>query len=277
MKPSPGRAAPTDPDAPAPPGGWPSLGEVREAARNGDGSGVRVAVIDSGLETTHPRLASLKVVEALAFLEKAAGIEVLEDAPGDPYGHGTAVADIVHRLAPGAEIGSFRVIDGRSLSRTHLICAGVREAIARGYHVINCSFGCRGLAKFILPHKEWADEAWLRGVHVVAACSNLDSSEAEWPSHFASVVGVDLADCRGEKLYYRPDHMVSFSARGENVEVAWSGGGVQVQTGTSYAAPRVAALIARILSRHPGLPPSFMHAALASVAEPWRPELSADW
>jgi len=258
-------------------GGWPSLDEVREALHEGDGHGVRVAVIDSGVETTHPRLAALKVVETLAFVEAAGGVEVVEDAPGDPYGHGTAVADIVHRIAPQAEIGSFRVIDGRSLSRTHLICAGVREAIGRGYHVLNCSFGCRGLAKFILPHKEWADEAWLRGVHVVAACSNLDSSETEWPSHFASVVGVDLADTGGDELYHRPDHMVSFSARGENVEVAWSGGGVQVQTGTSYAAPRVAALIARILSRHPGLPPSFMHAALASVSEPWHPGLSADW
>lgn len=257
--------------------GWPSAAEIREALRRGDGDGVRVAVIDSGIERGHPRLASLEIAESLAFVETPRGVAAVEDAEGDPYGHGTAVADIIHRLAPRAEIGSFRVIDGRSLSRTHLICAGVREAIARGYHVLNCSFGCRGLAKFILPHKEWADEAWLRGVHVVAACSNLDSSETEWPSHFASVLGVDLADCAGDELYYRPDHMVGFSARGENVEVAWSGGGVQVQTGTSYAAPRVAAFVARILSRHPQLPAAFMHAALAAAAEPWHPGLSADW
>ena len=59
------------------------------------------------------------------------------------------------------------------------------------------------LAKFILPHKEWADEAWLRGAHVVAACSNNDSRETEWPAHFASVIeeGNDLAaDTRARTL-----------------------------------------------------------------------------
>ena len=256
---------------------WPSLDEISEASRIGTGKGIRVAVIDSGVETSHPRLSSLEVSDCIAFEEKAGTVQIIEEDGIDGFGHGTAVADIIHQVAPEAEIGSFRVIDARSFSKTHLICAGVKEAIRRGYQVLNCSFGCRGLAKFILPHKEWADEAWLRGIHVVAACSNGGNDEAEWPSHFASVIGVDLADTAGDDFFYRDDHLVSFSAKGENVEVAWLNGGVQVQTGTSFAAPRISAHIARILSVYPSIPPSMMQCFLASIAKPWHHGLSSDW
>ena len=256
---------------------WPTPEEARQAVQTGKGAGVRVAVIDSGIEANHPRLSSLNIVDSVAFTEERGRIVCVENVEDDTYGHGTAVAGIIHEIAPEAEVGSFRVIDGRSVSRSHLICAGVREAIKRGYHILNCSFGCRGKAKFILPHKEWADEAWLKGVHVVAACSNTDSSEAEWPAHFASVIGVDMTDNTGDEFYFRGDHMVSFFARGENVEVAWSGGGVQLQTGTSFAAPRISGMVARILSCYPDLSPAMMYHVLSTVAEPWRPELSFDW
>lgn len=257
--------------------GWPGLDEVREAARTGTGEGVRVAVIDSGIEADHPRLSSLRLLDSLGFEEQGGRIHLVEGGGSDSYGHGTAVAGIIHEIAPRAAIGSFRVIDARSASRTHLVCAGVREALFRGYQVINCSFGCRGMAKFILPHKEWADAAWLRGAHVVAACSNVDSSETEWPSHFASVIGVDLAQTDGDEIYFRPDHLVSYAARGENVEVAWAGGGVRRQTGTSFAAPRITGLVARILSVFPDMSPPMMLAALAAIAEPWHPDLSTNW
>ncbi len=256
---------------------FPTLAQVREASENGTGRGVKVAVIDSGIEANHPRLANASIIDLVAFEERHGVVEVVEENADDSFGHGTAVADIIHRNAPEAEIGSFRVIDARSVSRTHLICAGVREAMRRGYHILNCSFGCRGMAKFILPHKEWSDEAWLKGVHVVAACSNTDNDEAEWPSHFAPVFGVDLAETEEEKIYYRPEHLVSFSARGENVEVAWLNGGIQRQTGTSFAAPKISAHIARILSVYPGIPPSMMYALVSSIAEPWHPGLSPDW
>lgn len=257
--------------------GWPALGEILQAARHGTGEGVRVAVIDSGIEADHPRLGKLRLRDSVGFEEEDGIVRLVEGGGHDAYGHGTAVAGILHEVAPLAEVGSFRVIDARSSSRTHLICAGVREALRRGYRVLNCSFGCRGLAKFILPHKEWADEAWLQGAHVVAACSNLDSRETEWPSHFASVIGVDLAETDSDALFFRPDHLVGYSAKGENVEVAWIGGGVQYQTGTSFAAPRVAGTIARILSVFPGIRPPMMHEILASIAEPWHPGLSSDW
>ena len=256
---------------------WPNFREAREALQVGTGAGIKVAVIDSGIETNHPRLSRMKSSDSVTFGEEGGRIVVTEGDCSDAYGHGTAVASIIHKVAPEAEIGSFRVIDGRSVSRTNLICAGVNEAIKRGYHILNCTFGCRGLAKFILPHKEWADLAWISGIHVVAACSNADASEAEWPSHFTSVVGVGLADTEGDELFFRKNHATGFTARGENVEVAWMGGGIQMQTGTSFAAPRVTGMMAKILSRFPETSPALMLHLLAEVAEPWHSGLEADW
>lgn len=256
---------------------WPTAAQVKEALLTGTGEGVKIAVIDSGIEFSHPKLAGLQVGDSIGLAEEDGRISIVEGAGEDVYGHGTGVAGIIHELAPDATIGSFRVLDARSLSRTNLIYAGVKEAIKRGYHVLNCSFGCRGLAKFILPHKAWADEAWLTGIHVVAACSNNDDSEAEWPSHFSSVISVNIARTESDHFYHRPGKLVSFSARGENVEVAWLGGGLQCQTGTSFAAPRISAAISRILSVYPKVPPPIMKALLAEIADPWHDELNSEW
>ena len=256
---------------------WVSPEQAAAAMREGTGRGVRVAVIDSGIDAGHPRLAGMALRDSVGFVEEAGRVTIREGEGGDVYGHGTAVAGIVHELAPEAEIGSFRTIDARSLSRTAMICAGIREAMDRGYHILNCSFGCRGLAKFILPHKGWADEAWLRGVHVVAACNNVDESEVEWPSHFSSVHGVRLARTEGGETFFRPGKMVGYAARGDNVEVLWLGGGSQVKTGSSFAAPRVTALLARLLSVYPSISPPQMHALLPRIVEPWSEELDFEW
>jgi len=256
---------------------WPTPDEARRALADGTGAGVKVAVIDSGIEFTHPALTGMTVADSVGVIEEKGRIELRDGAGHDVYGHGTGVAGIIHERAPGAAIGSFRVLDARSLSRTGLILAGVREAIRRGYHVLNCSFGCRGLAKYILPHKAWADEAWLGGIHVVAACSNIDESEPEWPAHFVSVISVGMAYTESESFFHRPGNLVGFAARGENVDVPWMGGGTQLQTGTSFAAPRLSAAISRILSVYPAVPPNVMQALLAEIAEPWHEELSPDW
>ncbi len=78
-------------------------------------------------------------------------------------GMGHAVASIIHSMAPEAEIGSFRVLDARNLSRTAIIQAGIYEAFRRGYQIVNCSFGCKGLPRYVMPHKRWIDEAYVRG------------------------------------------------------------------------------------------------------------------
>lgn len=250
---------------------WVTPGSAAEALRSGSGKGVRIAVIDSGIDAAHPQFTSLAISDHVAVLEDRGHVNIVEEQPTDVYGHGTAVASVIHRIAPGAEIGSFRVLDARNLSRTAVIRTGVHEAIRRGYDILNCSFGCRGLPKFVLPHKEWIDEAYLHGRHVVAACNNTDPREPEWPAHFTSVIAVGVSPepaggDAAEELHHHPGEQVEFSAPGENISVAWTGGTTRTETGSSFAAPHVSALLARVLSVHPHLPPAHVLDLLPRLA-----------
>lgn len=267
---------PSPPDPPAANRPWITPEQAAEAILSGDGTGVRVAVIDSGVDEKHPRLAGLEVIESIAMIEEHGQVRAVDGEGTDIFGHGTAVAGVIHELAPGAKIGSFRVLDARSLSRTEMICRGVALAIEKGYDILNCSFGCKGRARFILPHKEWSDAAYLAGIHVVAACSNAGAEEPDWPSHFTNVIGVTMANENAEGVYFRPHTPVPFAARGENVVVPWLNGQMREQTGSSFAAPQVTGLLARLLSNFPGLPPAHVNDLLPRIVKPWEHRLDVD-
>src|SRR5436190_18795609 len=135
------------------------LEEARQALANGTGKGVRIAVIDSGIEVDHPDLAGISLLHDLHVVDAGVQIEVKPGDGSDIYGHGTAVAGVIRRLAPDAEIGSFRVLGENLGSRTVIIREGVRQAIDKGYHVLNCSFA-RGLSQHIFQYKERIDEVY---------------------------------------------------------------------------------------------------------------------
>jgi hypothetical protein len=252
---------------------WLTPAEARTAIEQGDGRGVKIAVIDSGLEPNHPQLAGAQISDYVGIVEERGRILCVEGEGADVYGHGTAVAGILHAVAPAAELGIFRVLDARNLSRTAVIREGVRQAMQRGYHVINCSFGCKSGARSVMLYKEWVDEAWLRGIPIVGACNNYNLYDPEWPGHFTSVITVNMARTESDYFFHRQGHMVQFGARGENVPVAWLDGKTELKTGSSFAVPRVCGLVARVLSYAPKLPPSHLHDLLCRIAEPWTDDL----
>ncbi|MBV9657107.1 MAG: S8 family serine peptidase [Verrucomicrobia bacterium] len=253
---------------------WLTHEQAAAALHTGRGAGVKVAVIDSGVEVSHPWLSGLQLADDFAVVDNGLQLEVEPGGGVDLFGHGTGIAAIIRRLAPEATIGSFRVLGARLNSKTAIIREGVRLALERGYQVLNCSFGC-GLEQHLLQYKQWIDEAYLMGVHIVAACNNYDFTKPEWPGYFPSVVTVNFARAEAEEtFYYRPGNLVEFAARGDDIEVAWKDGGTKKATGSSYAAPHVAGLLARLLSVHPGLPPLQAKALLHIQAERWSAEVA---
>jgi len=254
---------------------WISPAEAAAAMLRGRGRGVRIAVLDSGIEASHPAFGGRPLCEDIAIVEDGHKLKVVPGEGRDLFGHGTAVAGVIHQVAPEAEIASIRVL-GESLSaRTAIILEGARQAIERGYQILNCSLGC-GVLEHVLKYKAWVDEAYLRDVHVVAACNNSDYGRPEWPAFFTSVLTVNMARA-GEKpeIYYKPGHLVEFAARGVDVEVPWTGGGTKKVTGSSFAAPRVAAMLACLLSEVPGLDPLQAKALFHRLALPWSREIMA--
>ena len=252
---------------------WLTLDQARDFLRRGTGRGIKIAVLDSGIETSHPRLDGLTLTDDRVIVDDGVQLQTEPGKGRDAFGHGTAIAAILRELAPEASLGSFRVLGEGLRSRTAIIREGVRQAIDSGYHILNCSFGC-GREDHVLQYKDWIDEAYLKGRHVVAACNNSDFTRREWPGHFPTVITVNFARTeRPDALFYRPGQLVEFAARGQDVEVPWQDGGQKRVTGSSFATPHAAALLARLLSLCPALPPLEAKALLHQLAEPWRDEL----
>lgn len=243
------------------------LNEVRTALATADGGSVRIAVLDSGIETTHPDLDFLQLADDTAFEIDGSFLRAIANTTGDAMGHGTAIAYIIRSIAPKAEIGSFRVLDGDLKSRSTIVWEAARHAIERGYHILNCSFGSPGDARFVMPYKEWTDLAYLRNVHIVAGCNNHDVSVREWPGWFPTVVTVNLASLPPEVWQRRGGSLVEFSAHGHEVRVPWKGGSHRVVSGSSYAAPRLTGWLARLISAYPDLRVEEAKALLRRLAQ----------
>jgi subtilisin family serine protease len=245
------------------------LAKARNALSKGRGQGVKIAVLDSGINPAHPAVAGLELKDDLAIIESGASVRVLPGEGRDLYGHGTAIAYIIRQMAPEAQIGSFRVLGDKLHSRTAIIAEGARQAIDHGYHILNCSFGC-GIEDHILRYKEWVDEAFLRGIHVVSSCNNDDENKPEWPGYFPTVLTVNF--CRmdnWETFYHRQGHLVEFLARGQDIELPWLSGETRRLTGSSYATGHLAGILARLVGEFPGLHPLEAKAALRLLAAPW--------
>jgi subtilisin len=98
----------------------------------------------------------------------------------------------------------------------------------------------------------------------------------EWPGYFPTVITVNMARLEGMRFSYSRENLVEFAAAGHGVEVPWMDGTRKNVTGSSYAAPHVAALVARLLSVYPELPPLEVKALLHRLAEPFQAEIAGE-
>ncbi|MFC5830957.1 S8 family serine peptidase [Nonomuraea insulae] len=279
-------------------------GEIdREWAWGGaDGSGVRVCVVDTGVDGEHPLVdglaRSLVVVQgdaptdevnagaaktggtahadtgivaadALSSGDRDRGAAVIDCEPIDPAGHGTACAGIIRSIAPAVELTSVRVLtDGRSGSGAALL-TGLRWAVDEGFDVINLSLSTTR-REFQVPLQELADRAYFRRSLLVAAAHNMPLLSYPWT--FSSVISVASHDEPDPMTYYyNPTPPAEFHARGVRVPVAWPGGRRIRSTGNSFAAPHITGICALIMSKHPWMTPfqlkSVLYLAANNVTE----------
>jgi subtilisin len=245
------------------PADWPD--EVtREWAWGGsEGEGVRVCILDSGIEPGHPLVGPVDGAFAVSVGEDGEAV-VEEDDEGDLCGHGTACAGIVRSLAPACRLFSVRVLGAGYTGSGPVLVAGLRFAVEQGFDVVNMSLSTTK-REFVGALHELADLAYFRKTMLVASAHNMPVESYPW--RFASVVSVGSHE-RPDPLafFYNPRPPVEFFARGLSVDVAWLGGGRICATGNSFATPHLSGICALVLGKHPELTPFQLKSALYLTA-----------
>ena len=231
------------------------------------GRGVKIAIVDSGVDNTHPAIASAVRGWAEPEISEEGEVTINTSPHEDVFGHGTACAGIVHKIAPEAELYSVRVLGAGLVGRARTFAEGLRWAIENGMDVVNLSLGTTIQDHFYSLY-ELVDQAYYRGVVLVTAANNMRIPSA--PSLYAPVVSVacyrGATDDNLLDFWCNPTPPVEFGALGINVRVGWLGGGYITATGNSFAAPHMTGLVALLRSKHPNLTPSEVKTLLRASA-----------
>jgi subtilisin len=241
---------------------WPSV--TREWALGGStGAGIRVCIVDSGIERDHPLVGRVERAVAVSAAPGGASA-VVEDSEGDLSGHGTACASIVRAIAPACELVSVRVLGVGSIGSGDALLTGLRWAIEQGYEVVNLSLSTTK-HEFTAVLHELADIAYFRRTMLVASAHNMPVDSYPW--RFASVLSVGSHEGQSSlEYFYNPTPPVEFFARGVGVDCAWLGGGRIRCTGNSLATPHMSGVCALILAKHPELTPFQLKSVLYLTA-----------
>jgi len=232
------------------------------------GRNVRVLVVDSGAETSHTALQNSSITCWQVVSGMQGTYRVMPEDGVDVFGHGTAVVWVIRQFAPDATVESLRVLGGDLRSSSQRVLAGLNWAIDQGFDIINCSFGTAN-PQVLEGYKKVVDRAFTRNVLLVSACNNFDHKQVELPGWFPTVVSTDFGKLESLQLRRRPGSMVEFVARGERIRLPWKDGEYRETTGSSFAAPHLAALAARIRELRPGWNACQVKAALYEIAPEW--------
>lgn len=240
----------------------------REWAWGGStGKGVRVAIVDSGVEFDHPALEGC--VRGGVVMEYDEDVEdniriVEEPEPIDLVGHGTACAGIIHGIAPEAELYSVRVLGKGATGRALQFAAGLEWALNNQIQVCNLSLSTSREEYYGLFH-QLADEAYFKKMMLVSAVNNIPAPS--YPSLYSSVISVAAHEGQDPfTYYYNTAPPVEFGAPGIDITVAWVNKEYMISTGNSFAAPHIAGIVSLIMSKHPHLNPFQLKTILYACA-----------
>lgn len=229
-----------------------------------------VAVIDTGADCTHPLLAGRVSARSYDFANNTADVT-------DVNSHGTATAGLVADLTPDeVDVMVLRVYDDDNLSKPSRVLTALEYALENGATVVNMSLGWpNAIEKGYSFLNSVLAQAYASGVVVVTAAGNRSQSnpganaDDVYPANQAAVLtvsGVDR-DLAFDGGYSASGASVDLCAPGTSVSVAAPDGGMTTRSGTSFAAPHVAAAAACVQLAQPGVTAARVRQTLYGYAE----------
>jgi len=227
------------------------------------GAGIKVGVIDTGIDYTHPALAG-------NYKGGYNAVKPGED-PKDDHGHGTHVSgtiaadgDDIVGVAPKASLYAIKVLDGSGGGTIAGVIDGIGWAVKNGMQIVNMSLGGPSSEELEAAVKA----AYDAGVTVVAAAGNDPEAEVSAPACYAQAIAISASDS-GDALasFSTTGPQVAFIAPGVKVPSTWLGGGLKSISGTSMATPHVTGLAVLAYSMGARSPDAIRN-ALKAAAKP---------
>ena len=224
---------------------------------------VTIAMIDSGIDSTHPDLTS-KLIAGWNFLTGTSNTS-------DDLGHGTATAGTaaadtnnglgISGVAWNNMIMPLVVLNSSDYAAYSDIANAITYAADHGARVINISIGGSSPSSTL---QSAVNYAWSKGAVIFASAMNNSSSTPYYPAACANVVAVSATDVNDVfASFSNYGSWIDLSAPGNNILTTMRGGGYGYWYGTSFSSPIVAATAALMLSVQPGL----SNSALVSLLE----------
>jgi subtilisin family serine protease len=265
---------------------------LAEGQRLSTGAGVRIALLDTGVDASHPALAG-KLLPGFDFVDFDNDPAEAGSAANPSFGHGTHVAGLLALVAPDARILPLRILDADGIGNAWVLAEAMLHAVDPdgdpstndGAQVINLSIGTltktnlfKTVAKLVTCKEgSWAsvgdlDEddddskaaspadkarcAGFGGAVVVAAAGNRGDDKArEYPAGEESkgLLSVAASDSGGWLAAFSNYGWVKIAAPGEGITSSVPGGGYATWSGTSMAAPLTAGAAALLRAAEPRL------------------------
>jgi len=238
------------------------------------GSGITVAVLDTGMAMAHPET-SPRILGPGADFAGGDGTATVQDNGIDDdldglvdesSNHGTHVAGLVNLVAPDATVLPIRVLDSDGKGTAFGLTKGILHAIQSGVDVINLSIGM-GHDSYCVERA--IEEAYYAGIVVVASAGNRSLNGVDFPANLPEVIAVAVVnDTLAKSDFSSYGLEVVLSAPGVDLLSTHGNENYAHWSGTSFAAPLVAGAVALILEKNPGLAQQEVEDKLRSSAQP---------
>jgi subtilisin family serine protease len=222
---------------------------LREAHNHSRGFGVKVAVIDTGLDLSHPLFGGRIALPAYDFVDNDGW--PADEPGGAGSGHGTFIAGLIRLSAPDATIMPLRVFDEDGYSSSFKISKAIRFAVDNDAQVLNLSFGLSKSDKTIKDALAYAR----KHVVMVASAGNDNRDAIHFPARekdkALSVTSTTANDLKAPFANFNKD--LDAAAPGVSLYSAYPGGRWAWWSGTSFSTALVTGEVALLLSLNPKL------------------------